>query len=237
MAPSRTFIKLDNEMPDHPKIEGLSDRSFRDLVRLWCWCSRYLTDGAVPATRFLSITTTRSARELIACGLVERDGDNYRMHDYLDHQQSRDQVQALREFRRDAGSKGGRSKAASKRLASATANGNQTGWQNGARSQIPDNRSQDASNEASMRGARRAPARTLPGDWEPSESHVAYAAEHGIDVTAEAFKFRNHAIANDRRQRDWRAAFSTWLARSREYNPPKPDRHLTNHQRGIPEGW
>ena len=82
---------------------------------------------------------------------------------------------------------------------------------------------------------RKRPARPIPNDWEPTDTHAAYATQHGLDISAEVFKFRNHALGADKRQVDWNATFSTWLAKAREYRPAPPK--LTNHQRGIPEGW
>lgn len=59
---------------------------------------------------------------------------------------------------------------------------------------------------------RRKPSLPLPDDWKPNTKHAEYAAENGIDLPSEAFKFRNHAVSKDRRQADWDAAFRNWLA-------------------------
>lgn len=68
--------------------------------------------------------------------------------------------------------------------------------------------------------SRRKPEIPLPEDWRPSEAHKAYCQEHRLDLSAEVFKFRNHCVANDRRQRVWNATFSTWLAKALEYRGP-----------------
>ena len=44
-ADRRTYITVHDGMPEHPKVDALSDKAFRALVGLWCWCSRNLTDG------------------------------------------------------------------------------------------------------------------------------------------------------------------------------------------------
>ena len=69
--------------------------------------------------------------------------------------------------------------------------------------------------------ARKRPAHTLPDDWEPNDKHREYAAAHRLDVNREAFKFRNHATGNDKRQVNWNATFNTWLAKAEEYAAPK----------------
>ena len=85
-------------------------------------------------------------------------------------------------------------------------------------------------------GERKTPRRgasgPLPADWTPNDTHRTYATKNLLDVDREAFKFRNHAAANDRRQANWNAAFTTWLAKASEWSPaPKADK---SH---LPEAW
>jgi hypothetical protein len=44
--------------------------------------------------------------------------------------------------------------------------------------------------------------------------HWAKARDAGLHIKHEADEFRAHARANDRRQRDWDAAFDQWLLKS-----------------------
>lgn len=127
-ADTRPFIKLHNGMPEHAKIAGLSDKAFRALVEAWCYCSRTLSDGAVPEGYLRRLAPPKVVNELVTAGLLERTADGVQMHDYLDHQQSREDVEALSEKRRAAGAKGGLAKAqrAATGVASATASAKQT---------------------------------------------------------------------------------------------------------------
>jgi hypothetical protein len=120
MPDDRTYIRVHDGMPDHPKIEPLSDAAFRLLVTLWCWSARHLTDGKIPPGIWLRRGNSRARRELMGGGLVEVDDMSgiVQLHDYLEHQRSAEQVAELREKRREAGSRGGKAKAA-KALASA----------------------------------------------------------------------------------------------------------------------
>lgn len=121
MADERTYIKVHDGMPDHPKIDGLSDAAFRLLVTMWCWSSRHLTDGRVPAATWSKRGSARARGELMTAGLVEQAPDGaLLLHDYLEHQRSADEVAALREKRRLAGSKGGKAKANALALAKQT---------------------------------------------------------------------------------------------------------------------
>lgn len=67
------------------------------------------------------------------------------------------------------------------------------------------------------RGPRRRPETPLPDDWKPTDDHRRQSAELGLDVRRAAQRFRDHAQANDRRQRDWNAAFRLWLDREVDY--------------------
>ena len=74
---------------------------------------------------------------------------------------------------------------------------------------------------AAGRPPRRKPERPLPEDWKPTAKHAALASERGVDLSSEAFRFRAHAAANDRRQRDWDAAFAMWLSKARPEQGPR----------------
>lgn len=118
----RTFITVHDGMPEHRKIEVLSDKAFRCLFDLWCWCSRTRSDGHVPEAVWRKRTTPRVAREFLEGPfgpLAEAVDGGYYMHDYLEHQRSREEIEQLTEKRRLAGSNGGKAKA--ERQASAVA--------------------------------------------------------------------------------------------------------------------
>lgn len=110
----RTFITLHDGMPEHHKIEALSDKAFRALIDLWCWCSRRETNGEVPEAVWLKRTGTAKVRNELLVGLAEPREDGVYMHDYLEHQRSREEIAALRAKRSRAGSLGGKRSAASR---------------------------------------------------------------------------------------------------------------------------
>lgn len=103
---TRTYIRLHDGMPDHPKIDDLSDAAFRLLVRVWCRCSQYQTDGVIRA-KWWAKQKASARRELIGEGLIEEmaDGDVY-AHDYLEHQRSAAEIAASRGTKSSSGSLG-----------------------------------------------------------------------------------------------------------------------------------
>ena len=69
----------------------------------------------------------------------------------------------------------------------------------------------------------------IPDDWQPNDTHRQKAAEQGIDLEAEAEKFRDHAIANGKTFADWSRGFHTWLNNAKRFEPrpgrpPQPPR-------------
>jgi hypothetical protein len=107
-----TWIKVDDLFPDHPKFMPLTDRAFRLVVETWCWSSRHLKDGAMPAAVWARQGTKKAREEVIAAGLIDVDDQgNVTIHDYLDHQRSAEEVLAARERNAINGRKGGLAKA------------------------------------------------------------------------------------------------------------------------------
>lgn len=113
------WIKLDDQFFSHPKVIE-AGRDGRDLyLAALCYCGMHLTDGRVPRSALALLAGQAGVRKieaavssLLTVGLWEEAGDgNYRVHDYLDHQPSKERVLATREVRAQAGSRGGKQKA------------------------------------------------------------------------------------------------------------------------------
>lgn len=94
------WIKIDDSFPDHPKVVGLSDSAFRVHISGLCYCGKYLTDGLIPmqiASRFANNDMSVIV-ELTNAELWREDVSNngFRIHDYLAHQTSKEQVEVKR---------------------------------------------------------------------------------------------------------------------------------------------
>lgn len=92
--------RLDDSLYDHPKLDALG-RSRLPAVGLntlaQSWCNRWLTDGVVPSDRIPRLGGTAALAELlVTAGLWEHTDDGYRIHDFLDYNDSRDDVLAQR---------------------------------------------------------------------------------------------------------------------------------------------
>jgi hypothetical protein len=81
------FIRVHENMPEHPKVEPLSDKAFRLLVETWCWSKRAKTNGHVSNAVWNKRGTTKTRRELVDAGLVDNDlTGGVIVHDFDDWQ-------------------------------------------------------------------------------------------------------------------------------------------------------
>lgn len=86
-----TWVRIDDSMPEHPKMVALTDRAFRQHVSALCYCNRNLTDGAIPDKIAHRLVTSgkRFAAELVDAGIWDKTVDGYQIHDYEDYQPTR----------------------------------------------------------------------------------------------------------------------------------------------------
>jgi hypothetical protein len=91
-----TWVKLDDQFPDHPKVVGLSDAGLACWIRGLCYASRHLTDGYIPVAALRGLGTTKAADELLATGLWTDAEDGWQVSNYTEHQRSRADVEADR---------------------------------------------------------------------------------------------------------------------------------------------
>ena len=226
------WFRVDDNLAFHHKAVAAGNAAMGLWVRAGALCAQQLTDGFVPDHMVTALDGRRHVGRLLEVGLwIEAEG-GYHFHEWSDRQPTKESVESERKAARqrmDAYRKSRRSSAER----SGEVRANTDGTSGEVRLPLP-NPTPPVVPNGTTRGSRRSPETTLPEDWKPTDSHRAYASEHGLDVNAEAFKFRNHAVANDRRQRQWNATFATWLARAVEYAPKQSPRA---GRTDLPEAW
>lgn len=102
------WVKLSDDFTDSPKLASIEPTSRPFAIELYiaalCYCGRVLTDGFVPRGqigRLVDFTASNVdpyaiAADLVAAGLWETAETGYTIHDYLEYQPSREQVEAKR---------------------------------------------------------------------------------------------------------------------------------------------
>jgi hypothetical protein len=96
------WARFDDQFYDHPKVLSLDPALALQCVGLQllatCWCSKQLSDGVLPASLPSRLGANRKiVAELVRVGMWEDGGTEYIIHDYLDYNPSREQVEADRE--------------------------------------------------------------------------------------------------------------------------------------------
>jgi hypothetical protein len=104
------FANFDDSFANHPKVIRLSDGAFRLHSSGILYCNHYRTDGII---RDVSISTLMPKyrpsylSELISGRLwIPVADDEYEIHDFLDWNRSRAQIEEDLERKRKAGRKG-----------------------------------------------------------------------------------------------------------------------------------
>lgn len=82
------WFKVDSDIATNPKIDQLSDGAFRALTHLWGHAMQHETGGRItPAvTRLVPRVTPARVRELEEKGFLHKLGDEWRLHDWEEHQ-------------------------------------------------------------------------------------------------------------------------------------------------------
>lgn len=99
----RFYISVEVDFFDHPKVKRAGERLAYRHLQATAWSHKYRTDGHLPRKSALAIVySQKSADELVAAGLWDECEDGWRIHDYLEHQRSKVELDAAAE----AGRKG-----------------------------------------------------------------------------------------------------------------------------------
>ena len=96
-----SWIRLDDNFPDHPKVITLSDKAFRVYISGLCYSSRYLTDGFLADPVVNRLDGVLSAEELVLVGLWSRRENGWEIASYAEYQTSKEQVEAAKARNRE----------------------------------------------------------------------------------------------------------------------------------------
>lgn len=226
------WFKIDDGFHGHPKVFELS----LEAVGIWTlagsWCAKYLTDGAVTGKAIARLGGSPAlCEELVAAGLWLVIPDGFQFKDWDDYQPLKDDVEAEREAARERMKAVRAKKKGVSPDVQANVQPNNTGTFGGTSEEVRVTPSQSQSHPSPIlfsvpsepvKPSRRSPETPLPETWKPSKVHEEKAREKYLDVNLQAETFRNHALANDRRARNWNAAFSNWLIKATPGTPSRP---------------
>lgn len=99
-----TWAKIDDTLPENPKVAALSVGGRWAYVSSICYASRNLSDGFIPRSKLTSVDgSPKIAVELVTARLWEAVDGGWVIHDYLKHNRSREKATQVSEGRAVAG--------------------------------------------------------------------------------------------------------------------------------------
>lgn len=254
MKDNTRWVKLSQDFPQHPKTVSVSIPARWLFVEMLCYCSRFLTDGEIPADAAKAIAMPIAIETALPKGLPEaareamlqampaamldfgtlandlinelvsndptkpsitKTETGFKINNYLEYQTSKNDILARQEHgRKMARARWGKKNNAKSNAASIT----KSNAQGNAKSNTEEEEEKDISKEKIYKketeplpAKKRKRAVPLPADWKPNPTHARIALERGIDLEAQAEKFRDYARAHGKAYRDWDAGFRNWL--------------------------
>ena len=209
---NRLYAQFTLDYADSAKIAPLSDAAFRAHVRMILWSRRMLTDGRVPVPMAKVFAKPRILDELLrndpTCPSLSLVGDDYVLHDFLEHQSSRAEVEAQSKRNSANGRSGGLARA--KRVASKSPS--ETQATSNTETETETSTSKEVEKEARKRATRLSP------DWKPSPESIQKIqsdAPH-VDARTEHATFVDYWIAQPGQKgvkTDWDATWRNWMRR------------------------
>ena len=226
------WFKVDDQLAFHSKTMLAGNEAMGLWVRAGSWSSAHFTDGFIPEHMAIAMAPPMAnsnlpsdaidlPSRLVEAGFWRKVEGGYQFHDWQDFQPDgkaeKQRQEDTRKARSEAGKKGaearwGKKNNDNKDMAEPMANTMAKDGKANGKPMAPSRPVPSNSEGGQSRKTR------IPDNWEPTDSHKKRAAEKNLDLGEEAEKFRNWAIANDRKYVDWGRTFSNWLINAR----PKP---------------
>jgi hypothetical protein len=96
-----TWIRIDDTLPDHPKLIGLPDNAFRLYITILCYSSRYLTDGFIPSPVADRLGHAGTFGELNVAGLIQPLDGGWQIGNYSEYQSTKADVEEKKAHNRE----------------------------------------------------------------------------------------------------------------------------------------
>lgn len=106
-----SWVRIDDEFPDHRKIAGLTNDAFCLHVTAMCWVAKQQTDGKLPSVVLRRLAwrcqdPAMAAAELETAGVWDKTPEGWEIHDFLTYNPTKEQIIELAAKRSEAGKAG-----------------------------------------------------------------------------------------------------------------------------------
>lgn len=95
------WFNVDDQMHSHPKVLAAGNAAIGLWARLGSYCSAYATEGFIPTEIVHAYGKKTERNNLITAGMLVPENGGYRLHDYLDYNRDREQIESAREQARE----------------------------------------------------------------------------------------------------------------------------------------
>ena len=109
------WARIDDNFFNHPKVRKAGKDAIIFHMAALCYSNAFTTDGFIADVMLELIATQAFQRKangladrLVECGLWDSIEGGYLIHDFLDYNYSRQQIDEIKSKRSDAGKQGGR---------------------------------------------------------------------------------------------------------------------------------
>lgn len=232
----RPWIAYPLNYTSHPRLEGLSDAAFRVFHQMNDYSRIHGLDGVIPAQIAVKRWRVKVLAELVAGiddrPLVTLTDAGYFLRSYAEHQFTTTDAADLTKKRAAAGAIGGKAKQeASKRLASATANGVAKTKQNVADIEIEIEETTSKDVVPRKRGTRIPDPFIVNGEmrlWASNNTPTV-----NVDLATKKFVNYWRAKTRDATKLDWFATWQNWLMSDVERQPTTKPTPTERAQRTV----
>lgn len=222
----RLYMTFPIDFWTHPKVSRLSDAAFRAFVESNGHSRMIESDGHIEAEDAEFMWKPEILAELLRSHptrpLMLREGDEYVLRDYAEHQFTKADRDRVTEVRSKAGkaSAEARERTRVEHMLNTTQQ-EPTGIGIGEGIETGEREEQEPLSDA------EAPDRLgtlIPESWRPNQSHIDKAKSLHLDVKAEYQRFRSSAESKQRRLKNWNTGFTNWLRKAAEFNTQRQGR-------------
>lgn len=229
---NRLYAQFTLDYADSHKIAPLSDAAFRAHVRMVLWSRRMMTDGKIPGAMAAVFAKPKVLGELTAndeeSPSLVKVGNDYFLHDFLEHQTSRADIEAQTKRNADNGRRGGQARA--KRVASELLSDSQ------AKSNTEtETETETTSTEVEVKPRKRGTRIPEPFLVTAEMRQWATTRTPNVDVNTSTERFVNHwrAATRNATKLDWLATWHNWLLSDQEKAGTRNAPRQTAAQRNL----
>lgn len=187
------WLRLETTFVDHPKVLAAGEVAQAAWLRLLAWSVEHRTDGQLPAA---VVCREKSAvvKKLVDVGLLDHDGVEYAIHDFLDFQSSRAEWDAKSDANRMNARKRWAQRDESESLSTI----------------------RDDTKRESGSASRSRRAHTIPQPFEVTVEMQEWANREcpNVDRAHETKQFQDYHRARGSTFKDWPAAWRTWMRKA-----------------------